>query len=672
MTTPTSINSRHPKLTAIIAVCALIAIAVAGCGRRGGRSSATDLRIYAIEDSMRAGNMAAAGRDLSALKLEASIKEDSTLWAKLMVQQAVLGYYSDQPVSMVESADSVIGWLERQTPDTARLALLAKALQCRSAYYDRFRYDPDSSCLYLRRSIGILEKIGPDRNLSISYGNYANAMRMRGSLDSAAVYYHRAITLADSLRLMPDDYISLSNGLAGVFTDMRDFDNSATWWQRSMKLLPEMGPYDKFNTLTGYGNDLYYRKDYTEANKIFDQLANYLDSVPDSEWERMFTAVNLADTHLRLGYTIPATPLLDSAEEYFTTEQPNPVCLSYIRTLRMREAWLKGDRGTTERLIAQYPADGTMRPEQLLARLEFLYHYYDESHQPGKALEAHFRYDHLLDSMRSDQLRQQISALNATYQRDNRILNLQAENSKNRARIFRLWMLIAISAAILLIILAAIVISKIRHERREKRMMDKIISLRTENLHNRITPHFVYNALNHVLARQDSRKEDISRLVRLIRHQQSVAAEILVPLKEELSFVDDYVSVMSVNVKGPFSYRCETEEGIDTSQVKFPSMAVQILVENAFKHAFPRLPDEAAKTLDIHVGRTPAGNVYVSVFNNTTEDSGHASSGEGLGMRIVMETIRIIKEKHRINIDFKVDSNAEHGGQRGYLATITL
>lgn len=621
---------------------------------------------------MRAGNTAAAERSLLQLKQEASVRKDSDLWARLMVQQAVLGYYTGTPGSMVESADSVIEWLGRQTPDTTRLSLLAKALQCRSAYYDRFRYDPDSSCMYLRHSVGILEKIGPDRNLAISYGNYANAMRMRGSLDSAAVYYHRAITLADSLKLVPDDYISLSNGLAGVFTDMRDFDNSATWWQRSMELLPEMGPYDKFNTLTGYGNDLYYRKDYPEANKIFDQLANYLDSVPDSEWERMFTAVNLADTHLRLGYTTPATPLLDSAEKYFTTEQPNPVCLSYIRTLRMREAWLRGDRATTERLIARYPADNTMRPEQLLARLEFLYHYYDESHQPDKALRAHFRYDRLLDSMRSDQLRQQISALNATYKRDNRILNLQAENNNNRARIFRLWMLTAVSIAILLVILAAIVIAKIRNERREKRMMDKIISLRTENLHNRVTPHFVYNALNHVLARQDSRKEDISRLVRLIRHQQSVASEVMVPLREELSFVDDYVSVMADNVTGTFRYRCDTEEGIDTSEVKFPSMALQILVENAFKHAFPQLPEDADKTLDIHVGHTPAGNIYVSVFNNTAGESRIAGRGDGLGMRIVMETIRIIKEKYRLNIDFKVDSNAEYGGQTGYLATITL
>lgn len=666
-------KSRQHNFATGISICLVIVISALGCGRRGALRADTERRIYEIEDSMRVGRTDAAERNLLGLKKEAKERGDSDLWARLMVQQSVLGYYTDSPHHMMASADSVIDWLDKQSPDTTRLALLAKALQCRSAYYDRFQYNPDSSCFFLRKSIGILERLAADRNLAVSYGNYANAMRMRGSLDSAAFYYHRAITLADSLRLAPDDYISLSNGFAGVLTDMRDFDNSAKWWARSMSLLPEMGPFDKFNTLTGYGNDLYYRKDFKEANRIFEQLAAYLDSVPESRWERMFTDVNLADTYLRLGDTRKAAPLLDSSEQFFSFGQPNPVCLSYIRTLRMKEAWLNGDRNTTERLIAEYPADDTMRPEQLLARLEFLYNYYYESGQPAKAIEAHFRYDTLLDSMRSSNLRQQMSALNATYERDNRILNLQAENSKNQAHIFRLWMLVAVAAAILLVILAAIIIFRVRQERREQRMMDKIISLRTENLHNRVTPHFVYNALNHVLAREDTyRKEDISRLVRLIRHQQSVASEMMVPLSQELSFVDDYVAVMAANVKGILDFRCEIEEGIDTENVMFPSMTIQILVENAFKHSFQHLPAGIPAMLHIHVGKDAKGCIYASVFNDGDSAPRSAAHGEGLGTRIVMETIRIINEKHRSEMTFCANPNAEKNGMKGYEATITL
>lgn len=666
-------NFRLHNFTIGTAACAVLLQTTFGCGRHAGRDADTERRIYAIEDSMRAGQTAAAERDLTLLKTEAIARRDSDLWARLMVQQSVLGYYTDSPRHMMASADSAIGWIERQTPDTTRLSLLAKALQCKSAFFDRFQYDPDSSCLYLRKSIGMLERMASDRNLAVSLGNYANAMRMRGSLDSAAVYYHRAITLADSLRLMPDDYISLSNGLAGVFTDMRDFDSSKVWWERSMDLLPEMGPFDKFNTLTGYGNDLYYRKDYTGANKIFLRLASYLDSVPESRWERMFTDVNLADTYLRLGDADKASALLDSPEQFFSYGQPNPVCLSYIQTLRMREAWLRGDSQQTEMLIAANPADDTMRPEQLLARLEFLYHYYDESGQPAKALNAHFRYDHLLDSLRSDQLRQQLSALNATYRRDNRILNLEAANNKNKARIFRLWTLIAATAAILIVIIAGIIIARVRHERRERRMMDKIISLRTENLHNRVTPHFVYNALNHVLARQDAyRKEDISRLVRLIRHQQAVASEIMVPLAEELAFVDDYVAVMADNVKGPFDYSCIVDDGIDTGKVEFPSMSLQILVENAFKHAFPRLPEDTCKVLRIHIGKAQDGRIFAEVFNRSDGHSMTAAPGEGLGIRIVMETIRIINEQRKTDITFHTDPVFRKEGMRGYMATITL
>ena len=211
---------------------------------------------------------------------------------------------------------------------------------------------------------------GIKEDLPQAYSNYANAMRMAASLDSAAFYYHRAITTADSLGLETVHYIPLYNGIASVLTDMRDFDNSAYWWEKSISILESMSQYDKFNTLTGYGNDFYYREDYEGANKIFIQLRNMLDSVPETRWERMFTDVNLADSYIRLGETEKATSLLDSAASYFSTEQPNPVVTSYIHTLQIRAAAANGEYERGILLARIHPEADTLRLEQHLARLK--------------------------------------------------------------------------------------------------------------------------------------------------------------------------------------------------------------------------------------------------------------------------------------------------------------
>lgn len=647
-------------------------LGVASCSRSDRYNPETEKAVIEIEDSIRAGHMQFAAERLAELKRSAVVEKDSDLWARLMVQQAVMGYYSDNPTMLKESADSASKWLQRQSPDTTRIALLAKALQCESAYYDRFNYNPDSSCAYLRRSVGMLERLGADRNLSVSYGNFANTMRMTGRLDSAAFYYNRALSLADSLHLAPDDYIALSNGMAAVMTDLRNFDQSKKWWERSMSLLPQMGPFDKFNTLTGYGNDLYYREDYNGANDVFIKLMDYLDSIPEARWERMFTGVNLADTYLRLDKPGKAALLLDSARTYFMHEQPNDVVMSYITTLRMREAWLDGDNTKLQNLIAANPLDLSMRPEQLLARLEFLYTYYAASGQPQKAIDAHFRYDHLLDSMRSSQLRQQISAQDAVYSRDNRILNLQSENDRNQARILRLWVIMALSATVILAIFIAVLIRQEHQKRREERMMSKIMALRGENLRNRITPHFIYNALNHVIARHSSgQKTDLDSIVRLIRHQQTALSDMLVPLSDELAFVEDYVSVMADKIGDNVIYTCDVEDGLDPKEIAFPSMTIQILVENAFKHAFPNLPAEKEKRLSIGVSRTPEGALSVSVRNNTTGMS-QTAPGEGNGLRIVLESIRIINDRNHMGISFEVNPETTCGGDTYYEALITI
>ena len=662
-------TAKISKLTLIL----ILSIMISGnfsC-ENTGQEPVVPSEISNINDLLQSGDVPGAIRLTDKLKSKAISNGDSTLWSEAMVQQGINAYYQGNPNLVLCSSDTAIKWIERQKPSADRARILAKAYQTHGAYYDQFHFNADSSVYYLRKAVENVELSGIRSDLPQAYGNYANALRMSAALDSAALYYHKAISEADSLQLEPVHYIPLYNGIASVFTDMRDYDNSAKWWDKSMEILGSMNQFDKFNTLSGYGNYLYYKGDYYGAEKAFLQIKEMLDSVPGSEWQTMFTNVNIADTYIRQGSPRQGEILLDKAAVYFTEVQPNPMVMSYIQTLRMRAATALGQYNHGLEMARMYPEADTLRLEQHLARLKAMEDLYANIGNHRLAYITRCRHDHIADSLRSYHLSQQISALNALYQRDHRILNLEAGNTRQRAHIYKLTAGIALTLAIIVGLILFFVMRRIKLRRREERMMNKIISLRQENLRNRVTPHFIYNALNHELHNERKGKPShLDSLVDLIRRQQIVASEILIPFSEELKFTDDYIRVIGDNGRDPFIYDYHMDPGID-SDFPFPSMTLQILVENAFKHGFTTLEPHTERHLMISVTSIADGRIIVSVFNNCGDSPSGAEKG-GTGLRVLVETIRLINEHNRQQIHFNINTNANLNGLEGCQATITL
>ena len=662
-------TANNSQLTFLLTMILLMA-AIPSC-RDSENAPAMPKEIADINDTLRSGNVEQAIHMTDILKSHALAAKDSSLWSEVMVQQGVNAYYAGNPALVLASSDSALVWLERRRPTPALARVLAKAYQTRGAYYDQYYFNADSSVCYLRKAVDNVELAGIRTDLPQAYGNYANALRMAAALDSAALYYLRAISVADSLGLSPVHYIPLYNGIAAVFTDMHDFDNGSKWWGKSLEILGSMNQFDKFNTLSGYGNHLYYQNRYMEAEKVFVRIKEMLDSVPGAEWEDMFNSVNLADTYIRNGAPRQAERMLDTAAAYFTDRQPNPMVMSYIQTLRMRAATSLGEYERGLDLAIRHPEADTLRLEQHLARLKALEDLYANIGNHRLAYATRQRHDHLNDSLRSYHLSQQISALNAIYQRDHRILNLEAGNTMQQARIYKLTAGIAISLAVIVGLVLFFVVRRINMRKREERMMNKIISLRQENLRNRVTPHFIYNALNHELHNEKRGKPShLNSLVDLIRKQQIVASEILIPFAEELKFTEDYINILGDNGRDPFSYSYSIDPGLNPD-FQFPSMTLQILVENAFKHGFTTLPPNSERILRISVCRASDRRIAVSVFNNCGDVPSGAEKG-GTGLRALLETIKLINEHNRQQTLFNLDTKAELDGLKGCNATITL
>lgn len=661
--------------SAIHYVLLLMMLGIAACSHSGqGELSTLDANNTRALDSLISGNRRWFEDYIADEKRVAVAQGDSDLLANAMVQEAVGAFYVNDPVTLLAKSDSAIAWFTSHPSTELRARLLHKAYLTKGAYFSQYNFNPDSAIHYHELGLETVSRTNDRRAQVLALGNLADTYKLNTRLAEASDYYHRAILIADSLGFEPKEYISLYGGLASTYTGMRDFDLSRVWWDKTMALYPLMIPYERFNNLNNLGNDYYFKKDYQGALDTFLRLRQYLDSIPNTDWEHNFVNINLADSYLHLNRPDSAVRLLSAPLAYFTDTVPNAVAVSYIHTLQMRYYGLKGNYAAVEDLIAAHPFSDTLRIEQQLTRLEMMEDYYRHTGQYHKALEIQDRLNAMEDTLRSERVHQLAAAHRIQYEADNEILRLRAEREAGQARILRLSLIIFGFIVIIAFLAVCIAIIGVKRRRSEEQMRSDMIGLRMQSVRTRITPHFMYNALNHeLLARTEGKPSRMNSIVALLRHQQYIAEEIVIPLGEELNFIDDYVSVESDAITGTVDYRCMVEDDMNVRRRLIPSMTLQILVENAFKHGFRHLPADDPKLLVVSAKHDDrAGCLVLTVFNNSRPDLSTPERGGGTGMKIIMRTLSFINSK--TGGDLKFDSRTVIDPQwgEGTRASITI
>ncbi|HEY4361583.1 MAG TPA: sensor histidine kinase [Bryobacteraceae bacterium] len=124
-----------------------------------------------------------------------------------------------------------------------------------------------------------------------------------------------------------------------------------------------------------------------------------------------------------------------------------------------------------------------------------------------------------------------------------------------------------------------------RNEKKLEQQQMRLNEARLAALSSQINPHFLFNTLNSVAAliRLDPEQarqvvHRLSKILRRLLRQQ----ENLITLREELSFIEDYLSIEMVR----FGEKLRFVKEIDPSTLDMlvPSMLLQPLVENSIRH----------------------------------------------------------------------------------------
>jgi signal transduction histidine kinase len=123
-------------------------------------------------------------------------------------------------------------------------------------------------------------------------------------------------------------------------------------------------------------------------------------------------------------------------------------------------------------------------------------------------------------------------------------------------------------------------------ELRTSELQGELARAELDALRMRLHPHFLFNTLNSIAAlmREDVEAADLmlTRLSDLLRMTLDRSEAQEAPLRDELDFVDKYIEIQRVRFGDRLTTRVEASP--DTLALAVPSLMLQPIVENAFRH----------------------------------------------------------------------------------------
>lgn len=560
----------------------------------------------------------------------------------------------DEPDTASVDWDGMQAFLARRGGTPRVRGMMAYLFNIKACYNKKYR-NHDETVELFGRAYRSLFGSDSEHRLPDVCANLGDAYVSVNDMPHAAMWYRRALVLADSLRLPAERNVSLYMGLGRIYLNLGDFDAALNCYrtaERSYGLLPFNM---KLYFLNNYGNYHYYAKDYRAALAVFGRLKALLESRgPNGSFDMYLCKVNMADVCLNLGMTAEARRYLDEAEAFFSRIEAQ-TGLYYCHTIRIGLALREGNVAEVRRILDSERISTTIDFNMVNIRDGYLRDYYVRTGDYKKA------YDNLReniahnDSLKHNIVNMRTSEIMMRYARDTLQLHhqiaMQEKNADIRKARWGLYVGALLAVALTLLLLWLFTYSR----KRRLQMQMQLMRLRLMSARSRISPHFIFNVLNSRISRTGKDDADeLMGLVRLIRANLNMSGRGCVSLKEELDFVAYYISVQRACIGGDLCYEVIAPAEDVLRGIMIPSMFIQILVENSIKHG---LKARSGRKL-LRVGVTVDGvSCRVTVTDNGTGfDIRHRSpDSTGTGLKVIRSTINMINNgsKRKISLGIR-------------------
>jgi hypothetical protein len=136
---------------------------------------------------------------------------------------------------------------------------------------------------------------------------------------------------------------------------------------------------------------------------------------------------------------------------------------------------------------------------------------------------------------------------------------------------------------------------------------------------SQLNPHFIFNSMNSIRALigedPELAKTAITQLSNVLRNSLLMGNKKLIPFKEEMKLVDDYLNLE----KTRFEERLTIEKSIEKSTEGFlvPPLMIQTIVENGIKHGTSKLPKGGTVSINSKIDN---GQLEITILNSGIYD----------------------------------------------------
>lgn len=666
-------------LQAITTACiAVIIIALQACNaKQSNDETAQNGNMRWLDDSI----AALAPSALQAIEKGMNEADDSTTYYEYMLRKAQYYSLTDSPERADTLIDSVKTFVTQQddgyyatngTCLSPRLnSLMAGAKACQAARYMSVHRDPRRIVALNNETYNLLLNSDSKHNLPKTCANMADAYMLCNDLPNAAKWYRRALFLVDSLELPQKENITLYMGLAQIYLTLRNYSKAKFYNDQTEPHVKEMSPSMQAYYVNNLGNYYYFQGDYKNALQTFLRMKKLLEQHGMVRTFDMYLCkINLADVYLNLGKLNDATAMLDDVEPYFRAQGDN-TSIYYCNTIRFGIAVRAGRMHEAERLMADKTDDSLIPYTLVNIRNKYKRRYYELTGDYSKAyalLNRSIAYndsiEQNLSNMRSAEILSRFTTDTLQLHHD---LAIEHKNAEIQSIKFTSTLAISIAVtSILLLILWYLYLRK-----RRFKMQLRMMNLKLDNVRNRISPHFMFNVLNNRIIKSDVKESnELTELAQLIRANLDMSSTLGVELQKELEFVQQYVRVESYLMGDDFHFNIDIAPDVDASSVRIPSMFIQILTENAIKHALRN--KEGVKLLSITV-RREQHNTVIRVTDNGPGFN-PVTLRRKTGMNIISQTIAVINVRNKDKIRFAIRNICSPDGQqiKGCEATLKV
>lgn len=161
----------------------------------------------------------------------------------------------------------------------------------------------------------------------------------------------------------------------------------------------------------------------------------------------------------------------------------------------------------------------------------------------------------------------------------------------------------------------ALAIARLNLIEREKELIKETAEAQLVALRAQINPHFLFNALNTIIALIEERPEQaeatVESLSAIFRHILQTSSRTFVSLDEELKLVSHYLTIEQARFGKKLTIETDFERAAAHHPV--PAFVIQTLVENAVKHGIEKKREGG--TLSLHSAIQANGNVRIVVHD---------------------------------------------------------